>query len=361
MFTAACIIPTKIERQASWATIQDSQWKLQWKDSIRTQEQRTFWDSKIDLDVMSRGTAWYNESQEAGLLLLATPDINVLGFAMNPLKTKSDEWVIREIARQGGSIAQEKLDIAFDPSSVPLTFYEAASAQTFLGISMKGTRFLVATPQGDGYVAILRGVHEKDVLVLVSAAQSLSASRANDSAATLLRHPSAEPVIATTDWQTLAEKWATHYGIDARLLKAVVEAEGAQNVAGDHDANGVPHAFGYGQVWPLCHYQNVQRAILDATGNEINVEVPNPAVTPSCPNTRIDREGERILGESLLQNNDASMASAALAVKDYWIAIGSPTDFGYSTYVTFTKKYVGSLISDADLQRRWQIWQRYFP
>ena len=67
------------------------------------------------MDVTSRAATWYNESKQAGILVLTTPDISVAGFvSVNPFKTKSDEWVLRELARQGGSVAREKLEIAFE-------------------------------------------------------------------------------------------------------------------------------------------------------------------------------------------------------------------------------------------------------
>jgi hypothetical protein len=144
-------------------------------------------------------------------------------------------------------------------------------------------------------------------------------------------------------WENLADKWANYYDMENRLLKAVVEAESIKNVAGDYDENGVPHAFGYGQIWPKWHYANIQKALLDATGSSVSTT------------------DEQILGNRLLSSNDASMASAALVVRDMWIAIGSPTTFDYSSFETFTKKYVGPAISENDLARRWNIWKKYFP
>ena len=55
------------------------------------------------------------------------------------------------------------------------------------------------------------------------------------------------------------------------------------------------------------------------------------------------------------------MAAAALVVRETWIAIDTPSDFGYSTFEAFTKKYVGPAISDEDLTRRWNIWQKHLP
>ena len=147
----------------------------------------------------------------------------------------------------------------------------------------------------------------------------------------------------TTAWEALAQKWATYYSLNNRLLKAVVEAEAVENIAGDYDENGVPHAFGYGQVWPKWHYASIQKALLDATGSPVSTT------------------DEQTLGNLLLASNDASMAAAALVVRETWIAIGTPSDFGYSTFEAFTKKYVGPAISDEDLTRRWNIWQKHLP
>jgi len=147
----------------------------------------------------------------------------------------------------------------------------------------------------------------------------------------------------TTAWEALAQKWATYYSLNNRLLKAVVEAEAVENIAGDYDENGVPHAFGYGQVWPKWHYASIQKALLDATGSSVSTT------------------DEQTLGNLLLASNDASMAAAALVVRETWIAIGTPSDFGYSTFEAFTKKYVGPAISDEDLTRRWNIWQKHLP
>lgn len=182
------------------------------------------------------------------------------------------------------------------------------------------------------------------MLILITVAQTIEDSRAADATARLINHPSPEPVVVTGNWQTLAEKWARFYSVDARLVKAIVDAEGAQNISGDYDTNQVPHAFGYGQVWPKWHSANIQKAVLDVTGTSTNIT------------------DEQTLGKIILASNDISMATAVLAIRDTWVGIGSPTSFtNYSIYESFTKKYVGPAISQQDLQRRWQIWQKYFP
>ncbi|HEX9721872.1 MAG TPA: hypothetical protein VGA53_01265 [Candidatus Paceibacterota bacterium] len=122
------LVPKKIQEQASWATLNDPEWELRWKDSPRDQNPRTFWDSTIEMDVTSRATAWFNLRQQTAALVLATPDIYVLGFAQNPFKTENDEWVIREIGRQGGATARQQLAITFDPATVPLVPQEIVTA-----------------------------------------------------------------------------------------------------------------------------------------------------------------------------------------------------------------------------------------
>ena len=295
------------------------------------------------MDVTSRVTAWFNQFQEIAALLISTPDIHVLGFAQNPMYTKSDEEVIREIARQGGTTTRQELNITFDPATVPLILQESSSAQTNFGVTLTGSRFLAQTPEGNGYVTVLRGVHQEDVLVLLIVAQSLATSRTADATTRLISHPSTEPTTHATDWQSLAEKWAEYYQTDPRLVKAVVEAEATTNIAGDYNTNGVPHAFGYGQVWPRWHYANIQKAILEATGVSTNTR------------------DEQTLGNFILADNDTSMAAATLVIRDTWTGIGSPINLAdYSIYERFAKRYVGPSISQQDLQRRWQIWQKHF-
>jgi hypothetical protein len=342
ILAAACTVPSLIVQEASWATIQKSGWEPVWKDSFFTEDKGVIpnIEKEVTVEATSRASAWYNEAEQTGLLIVSTPFITLYGASLNPFQKNTDAWVLDELAAQGGDIAKDQLDIAFDPFTVPLIFQETITAETPLGTGMIGSRFLAQTPEGNGYVIVLRGIEGQDILVLIIATQSLSAIESSTEITSFLRHPASEPTI--TNWIILAENWAKYYGLDVRLLKAVVEAEGAKNIPGDFE-NGAPHAFGYGQVWPKWHHANVQRAIADVTG-----------VSTSTTD-------EQKLGMFILGNNDISMASAALVIRDFWIAIESPTDFSYSTFETFTKKYVGPAISDADLTRRWSIWQKYFP
>ena len=188
-------IPKLIEQESSWMTIAEPDWEPVWRESFRSEEKRTVLGNEVTVKTTSRATAWYSESQKAGFLALSTPNIKVYGVSLNPFKTQSDEWVLRELAKQGGSVAREKLAISFESATVPLAFQETVTASTLFG-AMQGSRFLARTPEGDGYVTVLRGIHEKDLLVLISAAQSLSVSQTSTAAAASLRHPSAEPQLS---------------------------------------------------------------------------------------------------------------------------------------------------------------------
>ena len=144
------------------------------------------------------------------------------------------------------------------------------------------------------------------------------------------------------DWEELADKCAEYYGIDERILKAVVEAEtNGKNVPGDPDEAGVFHAFGYGQVWPIWHYDKIHRALKDMIGVETN------------------SRDVQYLGDLILKHDDVSMATAALVVKEFWENTGNPNDFSYRHFEKFTRKYVGPGISSEQLNRRWEIWEKY--
>lgn len=199
------LIPEKIVETASWGTINDAQWELVYKDSPVDREPREFYNSIIKTNVTSRVTAWVNQFKETAVLLIFTPNITVAGFSknpftnesFNPLNDENDEKVLRELGRRGGGVARQELGITFDLSMVELIFQESVTAQMQLGITMKGSRFLAQTPQGEVYVTLLRGVHGQDLIVLVTVAQSPAASREADQVASLINHPAAEPHITS--------------------------------------------------------------------------------------------------------------------------------------------------------------------
>ncbi len=240
----ACL-PEKIEKQASWATIENNQWKPYWKDSIRTQEQRIVLNATVNVDVTSRATAWFNHSQEIGLLVLSTPAITLYGVSLNPFQTESDEWLIRELARQGRGVIENQLRISLDPSTAQLSNRETVTSPSPWDMILTGSRFQADTPQGKGYVTVLRGKHFDDALVLVMVAQSLEAIQSDATIARHLLHPSIEPAISA-------------YAPSPEGLKFLGELEGgfreyAYNDLGDNDPKS-KCTIGYGQIlfFRLC-------------------------------------------------------------------------------------------------------------
>lgn len=149
------------------------------------------------------------------------------------------------------------------------------------------------------------------------------------------------PEESARDWKALADEFSAQYNVDSRLLKAVVEAEtNGRNIPGDY-IDGIPQAFGYGQVWPKWHFKRIHQALLDQA------------------DLVIETTDVQELGNLILMNDNVSMATAALVVRDFWIQAGSPSNFYYEVFNTFTKLYVGPEISEQDMARRWQIWQKY--
>lgn len=149
-------------------------------------------------------------------------------------------------------------------------------------------------------------------------------------------------------WVELADRMAKKYGVDPRILKAVVEAEtGGKNIKGDYSKeDGRYHAFGYGQVWPKWHYEKIWKSMRDA-----GLEIPQGNVK--------DSQYRQSLGGQLIQNDEVSMATAALVVREFWKQSGNINDFSDDHFRKFTKRYVGSGIPEKDLNRRLKIWHSW--
>lgn len=146
-------------------------------------------------------------------------------------------------------------------------------------------------------------------------------------------------------WAELADRMAKKYDVDPRVLKAVIEAEtSGKNIKGDYSKkDGRYHAFGYGQVWPKWHYEKIWEVMRD-----VGLKIPEGK-----------EKDFQYLGQQLIQNNEVSMAVAALVIKDFWKQSGDINDFSDEHFRDFTRKYVGQNIPENDLGRRLSIWEKW--
>ena len=131
-----------------------------------------------------------------------------------------------------------------------------------------------------------------------------------------------------SDYKAMATAEAIKQGAPVNLVLATLEAE-------NNFVNGLGDggdSLGFGQVQPRFHMDNYK-----ATAKEFGIALPS------------DAEG---LKKLVLGNDAFSIALAVNTINEGWKATEGD-------WVAFTKWYVGTGISNADLKRREGIWNKY--